>query len=113
MNKCIFCEIIKDNKKKNNIIYENKKLIIFPDIKPKANIHLLIVSKKHIESLQKINYIDKDLLGHMLLIIPYISKLYKLYDGFKIIINTGEKGGQEINHLHFHFLRNKKTERGL
>merc|ERR1711990_609748 len=101
MNKCIFCDIIENKSKK--IIYENKNLIVLPDINPKSEIHLLIISKKHIKNLNYVNSGDKEILGEMLLVAPKIAKMYKIKD-FKIIINNGKKAQQEIYHMHFHFL---------
>lgn len=101
MEKCIFCDIIKKNSK--NIVYQNKNLIVIKDIKPKADVHLLIISKKHIKNLKYIDSENKDMLGEMLLVIPKLSKLYKI-NAFKILINNGKKAQQEIDHLHFHFL---------
>lgn len=102
MNKCIFCEIIKN--KSNKIIYENDNLIVLPDINPKSDVHLLIISKKHIENLYHIKQEHRNMLGDMLLIAPELAKLKNIKDGFRIVINNGEKSKQEIYHLHFHFL---------
>jgi len=102
MTECIFCEIIKAKPK--NIVYENKHLIVLHDIKPKADVHLLIISKKHVKNLQYISDQDKNMLGEMLLIIPKLSEMFDTYDSFKIIINNGKKAKQEIDHMHFHFL---------
>ena len=101
MEKCIFCDIIRKNS--TNIIYQNEYFIVIEDIKPKADVHLLIISKKHIENLKYINSDNKDMLSEMLLIIPKLSRLYKT-NAFKILINNGKKANQEVDHLHFHFL---------
>lgn len=94
---CIFCKII--NKKiKADIIYENDDFIVFKDIKPKAEIHFLIVTKQHIESLNELE--DINLAGRMLLLAKKIMK----HKNYKIQINTGRKAGQIIDHLHVHVL---------
>ena len=102
MDNCIFCQIIK--KKVASIVYQNEFLIVIHDIKPKADIHLLIISKKHIKNLQFITYEDKNMLSEMLLVIPKLANLFNTYDSFRIVINNGLKAKQEINHMHFHFL---------
>ena len=102
VSKCVFCKIVKANSR--NIIYQNEYFVVVEDIKPKADVHLLIISKKHIKNLQYVKKKDRNILSEMLLIVPKIARIYKSYDSFKIIINNGEKSKQEIDHMHFHFL---------
>lgn len=97
---CVFCKII--NKQiKADIVYQDQDFIVFKDIKPKAEKHLLIVPKKHIESLNKLE--DIELAGKMLLLAKKIIK----DTNYKIQINTGKKAGQMIDHLHLHLLSGK------
>lgn len=97
---CIFCKII-NKQVKADIIYEDQDFIVFKDIKPKAETHLLIMPKKHIESLNELE--DIDLAGKMLLLAKKIIK----DTNYKIQINTGKKAGQIIDHLHLHLLSGK------
>jgi len=100
MSDCIFCKII--NKEiKTDIVYEDRDFIVFKDIKPKAEIHLLIVPKTHIESLNTLE--DINLAGRMLLLAKKIIK----NQNHRIQINTGKKAGQVIDHLHLHLLSGK------
>ena len=100
MSDCIFCKII--NKEiKTDIVYEDRDFIVFKDIKPKAEIHLLIVPKTHIESLNTLE--DINLAGRMLLLAKKIIK----NQNYRIQINTGKKAGQVIDHLHLHLLSGK------
>ena len=102
MIKCIFCNLIKADD--SNIIYQNESLIVLPDIKPKSSIHLLIIPKMHILNLKNITSKNYKLLYNIFLTIKKISKLNKINKDFKIIVNNGKYAGQEVFHLHFHFL---------
>jgi histidine triad (HIT) family protein len=105
---CIFCQIIK-KEIPSEIVFENKKFIAFKDINPKADFHILIVPKEHIESLNHLKKNQKDLMGELLFLVQKIAKKKKM-KGYKLIINVGKKGGQLIDHLHLHFLSGKKIE---
>ncbi len=102
--KSIFSKII-DKEIPADIIYEDDKCIVINDINPKARVHLLVIPKKPIKSLFDLKPEDKDLMGHMMLLLPQLAQAQNL-DGFKTLINTGESGGQEIFHLHIHLLGN-------
>ncbi|GAB6035164.1 histidine triad nucleotide-binding protein [Galenea microaerophila] len=102
--KSIFSKII-DREIPADIVYEDDKCIVINDINPKARVHLLVIPKKPIKSLFDLKPEDKDLMGHMMLLLPQLAQAQNL-DGFKTVINTGESGGQEIFHLHIHLLGN-------
>ncbi len=104
---CIFCKII--NKEASaDIVYEDDKVIAFKDIKPKAPIHLLIVPKKHINSVNEINSEDKDLVGEIFLVAKKIAQDFGIKEiGYNLLINVGQGGGQEIPHLHIHLMGDK------
>ena len=106
MSDCIFCKIA--NKEINSeIVYENKNVVAFKDLNPKAKIHILIVPKKHYET---ILYLDeKEIMEDMLTAVKEIAKEYKIEeDGFRLINNCKEYGGQEVMHLHIHMLGGEK-----
>ncbi len=104
MTDCIFCKII-EKKIPADIVFENEKIIVFKDINPKAPVHLLIVPKKHIISVNEIEEQDKEILGDLLLITKEVAEENKLKDfGYKLAINVGEGAGQEVPHLHIHLL---------
>lgn len=102
--KSIFSKII-DKEIPAEILYEDDKCIVIKDINPKARVHLLVIPKKPIKSLFDLKPEDKDLMGHMMLLLPQLAQAQNL-DGFKTQIHTGETGGQEIFHLHIHLLGN-------
>lgn len=102
MQDCIFCKIVAGDTN-TKFIYEDAQMVVFPDIHPKAKTHLLLTSKKHINSLMHITEEDHHLLGHMLSTLPEIAHSLGLH-GFRTVINTGREGGQEIDHFHIHML---------
>ena len=106
MSDCIFCKIA--NKEINSeIVYENKNVVAFKDLNPKAKIHILIVPKKHYETILDLD--EKEIMEDMLTAVKEIAKEYKIEeDGFRLINNCKEYGGQEVMHLHFHLLAGKK-----
>ena len=104
MSKCIFCKIINKNITAN-IIYEDDTLLAFYDIHPKAKVHFLIIPKMHLESMLEIAQEHRDLMGNLMVLANKLAVSLKL-DGYKIQINTGVSGGQEVFHLHIHVLAN-------
>ena len=105
---CIFCEIA-EKKLKTHLIYEDSDTVAFKDINPQAPIHILIIPKKHIPSLQETVQIDANVLSSLMLAARNIAALQQCHDkGYRIVINTGEDGGQTVSHLHLHFLAGKQ-----
>lgn len=106
MSDCIFCQIA--NKEINSeIVYENKNVVAFKDLNPKAKIHILIVPKKHYETILDLD--EKEIMEDMLTAVKEIAKEYKIEeDGFRLINNCKEYGGQEVMHLHIHMLGGEK-----
>lgn len=100
---CIFCKIAQ-KKQPAEVVYENDALIAFNDIKPKAPVHILIVPKKHIESVAHLEEDDKELLCNMLFTARDIAKTQKIDEGYKLVFNVGRRGGQIIDHIHLHLL---------
>lgn len=99
---CIFCKII-SGEIPSEKVFEDNKIIAFNDINPKAKVHILIVPKKHIESVKHLEEGDKELMGEMFLVVRQIAEEKNLV-GYKIIINVGREGGQLVDHLHLHLL---------
>jgi histidine triad (HIT) family protein len=101
---CLFCKLA------NGIIptqflYESDKLVAFRDINPEAPVHILIVPKKHIRSLNDIGEQDRDVLGEMFLIAKTMAKQEGVdKSGYRVLINVEKGGGQVIFHLHLHLI---------
>ena len=108
MEECVFCKIIK-REIPSNIVYEDDRVIAFYDVNPAAPIHILVVPKKHIETLLDVSEEDGDLISYIHKIINKIAKDEGFADnGFRVIANCGEDSGQEVKHIHFHVLAGKK-----
>ncbi|NBW02003.1 MAG: histidine triad nucleotide-binding protein, partial [Betaproteobacteria bacterium] len=95
---CIFCKIAQGQIPSKKI-YEDDDFIAFHDINPRAPIHLLVIPKLHIESLQHVDASHQELLGKMLVLVPKLAAENGASEGFKTLINTGPAGGQEVYHL--------------
>lgn len=108
MEDCIFCKIIK-REIPSSIVYEDSEIIAFRDVNPQAPVHILVIPKKHISSLVDLKEEDELLVGKIYTVINKIAKQEGIDEkGFRVIVNCGENGGQEVKHLHFHILGGKK-----
>ncbi len=104
MEDCLFCKIMKGEIPCNKV-YEDEEIFAFYDINPAAPIHILVIPKKHIASLAHLEKEDEAIVGRIYGVINQIAeeKGFK-QDGYRVIVNCGKNGGQEIMHLHFHIL---------
>lgn len=104
---CIFCDIVK-KEKPANFCYEDKAIVAFDDIFPKAPIHKLIVPRKHIATLNDMQTEDVNLLGNLLQVAQQIAKQLQIAEeGYRVLMNVNRGGGQVIFHLHLHLLADK------
>ena len=101
---CIFCKIA--NKEiPSTIVYEDEDVIAFRDLNPEAPVHILVIPKKHIASLNAATAEDQQLLGKFLLTIQKIAAEQGIAEkGYRVVTNCGEQGGQTVMHLHFHLM---------
>lgn len=99
-NDCIFCKIINGDFN-TEFVYENEHAVVFKDINPKAPVHLLVVPKVHVASLNELE--DKNLMGELLMAVKETTKKIGL-KSYKTLINTGKEAGQEVFHLHLHIM---------
>lgn len=100
---CIFCRIVRGELPAKRV-YEDDEIVVFPDINPAAPVHLLMVPRAHIETLAAAGAEHERLLGKMLLLAPRLAREQGATNGFRIVINNGPDGGQEVYHLHVHVL---------
>ena len=108
MNDCIFCKIIK-GEIPSNTVYEDEEIFAFRDINPVAPVHILIIPKKHIETVVDLKQEDEGLIGRIYSAINKIAEKEGISEkGFRVVVNCKEDGGQEVKHLHFHLLGGKK-----
>lgn len=87
-----------------DIVYEDELAIAFRDVSPQAPIHILVIPKKPIPRLSAAEQQDETLLGHLLKVVQQVAVQEKLDQGFRVVINNGEDGGQTVDHLHLHLL---------
>lgn len=110
MKDCVFCKII-NKELPSNILYEDNDVVVFETNKPLAPIHVLIVPRKHIESVDSLEDSEADLAGKLVLIARSMARDLKISEnGYKMMFHVGKHGGQEINHLHLHLLGGAKME---
>ncbi|HIB26392.1 MAG TPA: histidine triad nucleotide-binding protein [Candidatus Marinimicrobia bacterium] len=104
MNECLFCKMVSGDIPCEKV-YENELILSFRDIDPKAPTHILIIPKKHIETLNEINENDQDLLGELLLMAKKIAKDEGIdASGYRTVFNCNADGGQTVFHIHMHLL---------
>lgn len=107
---CIFCKIA-NGEIGSDLVYEDSMIAAFNDLDPQAPVHILIVPKKHIASLNDLEKGDEEILGHLMSIIaPIAEKAGVASSGYRVVINTGKDGGQTVGHLHIHLLGKRKME---
>ena len=103
MEDCIFCKII-SGAFGTEFVHENEYAVVFKDINPKADTHLLVVPREHVESLNELD--DEFLLGKLMMTVKETTKKLSI-KSYKTLINTGKEAGQEVFHLHIHILSGK------
>lgn len=103
MNDCIFCKIINGDFG-TEFVYENDYAVVFKDINPKADIHLLVVPRLHVESLNELD--DEVLLGKLMMTVKEVTQKLGI-ESYRTVINTGKEAGQEVFHLHIHILKGR------
>jgi histidine triad (HIT) family protein len=101
---CVFCKII--NKEiKADIVYEDEDILAFKDIHPQAPVHILIIPKRHIESVNSFERKDAALAGKMIITAKELAEKAGIAGkGYKLLLRVGKDGGQEVPHIHLHLL---------
>lgn len=108
MEECIFCKIV-NKKVLSKIVYEDEKILGFKDINPKALVHILIIPKKHILSVDHLELEDEALIGQLILTAQKIAKEQKVAEsGYRLIFNIGKDADQTVEHLHLHLMGGEK-----
>ena len=87
-----------------DIVYEDNLALAFRDVNPQAPVHILVIPKQAIAKLSDADSPDHALMGHLLLTAKRVAQQVGLTNGYRIVINTGEEGGQTVDHLHLHIL---------
>lgn len=97
-NDCLFCKLTNDP---SSLIWENAKFAAFKDIHPKDRVHVLVAPKEHVENLDQLS---KELSPDMVEAVQEVARTLKVDGGYRIQVNVGRAGGQEIDHLHVHLM---------
>lgn len=110
---CIFCQII-SKEIPADIVFEDEQVLVFKDIHPVAPVHVLIIPKRHIASINNLVEADEKLVGHLILVAKQIAQdLRTAGKGYKLLIRTGKWGGQEVGHIHLHLIGGAKLHEDI
>ncbi len=107
MSDCLFCKI-RDGEILSTIVYEDEHVIAFNDIHPKTSLHVLVVPRKHIATINDLEVADTELVGRLFLAARQIAADAGYGDGYRVQMNCGEKGGQVIFHIHLHVMAGER-----
>ena len=101
---CIFCNIV-DGKTKTEFLYQDETLVVFRDINPHAPVHLLVVPRKHIRSINDLHPGDGPIVSHIILVAKEMAEKESVdKSGYKLLFNVERGGGQLVFHVHLHLL---------
>lgn len=100
---CLFCRILQ-GEIPSRAVYSDERCYAFADIQPQAPVHLLIIPRQHIDSLANATATDMELLGYLTAKAAELARELSLDHGYRVVINTGDDGGQTVHHLHLHLL---------
>ena len=103
----VFCKII-EGSLKSDPVYQDDEFLVIKDIKPAAPVHLLVIPKRHFDSLAEFKAVDAALLGRALLTADKVAREQGLDRGYRLVLNEGEHGGKLVPHLHIHILGGKR-----
>ncbi len=109
MKDCIFCKIA-SGEIPSNKVYEDDQVIAFHDLSPAAKVHVLVIPKMHIANVMEINEENSSIVAHIFEVIAQLAKELKLEQGFRVVSNCNEFGGQSVFHLHFHLIGGEQLD---
>lgn len=105
---CIFCRIV-GGELPSSIVHEDDRAVAFRDVNPQAPVHVLVVPRRHVESVEQLTKEDLELAGHLLLVARNVARAEGLADGgYRVVANVGDRGGQTVDHLHLHVLGGRR-----
>jgi len=107
---CLFCKIVAGEIPARTV-YQDERLVVIEDINPAAPLHLLLIPRKHIESVLDLEELDDQLVGHLFRVAAIIARERGVAeDGFRIVTNTNGAAGQSVFHIHFHLLAGRHLQ---
>ena len=104
---CIFCKIANGEIPATKV-YEDDTVVAFNDLEPQAPTHILVIPKAHISSAVDVNEENSAVISHIFEVIAKLSKDMDMTNGFRVVNNCGEDGGQTVKHIHFHVMSGRK-----
>ena len=108
---CVFCQIVA-GESPAELVYQDDEIVAFPDIYPKTPVHLLIIPRRHIESVMALRPEDAALVGRLVLVARRLGEERGLAErGYRLAFHCGPEGGQLVYHLHLHFLGGRRDPR--
>jgi len=110
MDNCLFCRIVR-REIPSRIVYEDDLVLGFYDIEPKAPVHILLIPKVHIASLNDLTPEHSEVIAHLTSVIPMAAEKMGIKDsGYRVVVNCGKDSGQAVAHLHYHILGGRAFE---
>lgn len=110
MSDCLFCKMVA-GEIKPDVVYENEFVLAFRDLNPQAPVHILIIPKKHITSIDDIADEDCALMGEIMLAAKHIAQIEGLSEsGYRTVFNCKQDGGQEVYHIHLHLMGGRQMQ---
>ena len=104
MSDCLFCKI-RDGEIQGDIVFENDEVLAFNDVNPQAPVHVLIIPKKHISTVNDMDAGDEVIMGKLFSVAKMIAAQQGVADdGYRLVVNCNEKAGQTVFHIHMHLL---------
>lgn len=104
MSDCLFCKI-RDGEIPGDIVYENDNVMAFNDVNPQAPVHVLIIPKKHISTVNDLSQGDQQVMGELFFAARHIASEHGVSDdGYRLVVNCNQKAGQTVFHIHMHLL---------
>ena len=105
--KTIFKKII-DREIPADIVFEDSQCMAFRDIDPRAPVHIVVIPKKEIASINDVSVDDEQTIGHLYTVIRDLAKTLGLANGYRVVVNCGPDAGQSVDHIHLHLLGGRK-----
>lgn len=107
---CVFCDILEGHEDAERH-YEDERVVAFRDINPQAPVHFLVIPRDHIPTVNDLDTVDEDLIGHMVTVAKDIAESKGVADdGYRLVVNCGKDSGQEVFHLHLHCLAGRPLD---
>lgn len=105
---CIFCEIAAGTRKAS-LVFEDERVVAFRDINPVAPVHILVIPRAHIPGPLAVGGDNADVAGHLIAVAGHIARdLGFASDGYRLVLNEGQQGGQSVFHMHLHLLGGRR-----